>query len=758
MMRINYLLLLILLGAVCPSYSQLSKIDSLKNSISLQKSDSTKVKLLFLLSDKLEYEEAEQAKFYTLQAITLAEKINYKTGIAKGNINLAYLLMNKNHYALAKKSIEFSMSIYTELNDYHGISKSYNALASICSNWHYDYDSAIILYDLSYALCDSIDNKKEKANIDYSRGYTHFMIGNNKKSIEYYNKALVYYKSTSGADNYWDVWNSIGMVYDGMSFYDEALKYYLMALDVAVESVEHKSSLINLYNNIAIVYDNIGNNEKSYQYYMKAFDIVRAIGDKEWEALLYNNLTYIELNNKDTTKAIEYWWKAIKIYNTLEIPCVKSYPYEGLGKLYFDSNKIDSAYYYLKLAEEDGEKCQDKYVLTSIYLGLGKIYEKRKKHNISLNYFKKSLASGISTGNRNDIKESYLSFSNYYENKGDFSKSLEYHKKYVCIKDSIFSSESSDIISKLTASYEFKKEKRLIELENEKASLQMSTDLEKEELNRNTILIILLLTLIIVGTLIRAYFIIKQRNGKLTAMNKEKNTLIGVVAHDLRSPLNNMKGLIPIIRNDNDKITKNQNHYLDLIDQSTTRMSSMINRILDVNAIESQKIHLKIEESDITEILENTIQSFDASLKKKNISIYKNYEKEKNHEINIDKNYLFQVFENIISNAIKFSDSGTKIYLSVKLEHENVVASIMDQGPGIKECELKLLFQQYQKLTARPTANESSTGLGLSHAKKYVEAMDGKIWCESTVGKGSTFLLSFKAANKMSLNSALFSL
>lgn len=745
MMRINYLLLIILIGLVYPSYSQLSKTDSLKNSISLQKSDSNKVKLLFLLSDELKIEHSEQAKFYTLQAITLAERINYKIGIANGNINLAYLLMNKGHYALAKKSIEFSMSIYKELDDYRGVSKSYNALATICSSWHYDYDSAMILYNLSYAICDSIAYKKGKANIDNSIGHIHFMIGNNFKAIDSYNKALEYYKSTSKADNYWDVWNAIGMVYDGMSIYDEALKYYFMALDVALVSEKNQSSLINLYNNIAIVYDNIGNNEKSYQYYMKAFDIAIAIGDKEWEALLYNNLTYIELNNKDTTKAVEFLWKAIKIYNTLEIPCTKSYPYEGLGKLYFDLNKIDSAYYYLKLAEEDGEKCQDKYVLSAVYLSLGKINEKRKKHTSALEYFNKSLGAGLSMGNRNEIKATYLAFSKYYENLGDFKKSLEFHKKYISIKDSIYSAESSDNIARMIAANEFKKEKRLIELENEKISLQLNAELEKEELNRNTFLIVLLLTLIIIGTLIRAYFLIRQRNGKLTDMNKEKNTLIGVVAHDLRSPLNNMKGLIPIIRNEGDKISESQKHYLDLIDQSTTRMSSMINRILDVNAIESQKIHLKIEESDISEILENTIQSFDASLKKKNISVYKNYEKEKNHEINIDKNYLIQVFENIISNAIKFSESGTKLYLGVKLEHENVVASIMDQGPGIKESELKMLFQQYQKLTARPTANEPSTGLGLSHAKKYVEAMNGKIWCESTFGKGSTFLLSFKA-------------
>ncbi|MCS6833226.1 MAG: ATP-binding protein, partial [Flammeovirgaceae bacterium] len=69
--------------------------------------------------------------------------------------------------------------------------------------------------------------------------------------------------------------------------------------------------------------------------------------------------------------------------------------------------------------------------------------------------------------------------------------------------------------------------------------------------------------------------------------------------------------------------------------------------------------------------------------------------------------------------------------------------SIADEGPGLTEEDKKKLFQKYQKLSARPTAGEKSTGLGLSIAKKYVEAMGGKIWCESEYGKGATFFLAF---------------
>jgi signal transduction histidine kinase len=113
--------------------------------------------------------------------------------------------------------------------------------------------------------------------------------------------------------------------------------------------------------------------------------------------------------------------------------------------------------------------------------------------------------------------------------------------------------------------------------------------------------------------------------------------------------------------------------------------------------------------------------------------------------IQVDPLFLTQVFENLISNALKFSNKGKRVNVSIKEENGKVQVHVKDEGPGILAAELPFLFIKFRKLSARPTSGESSIGLGLSIVKKYVELMRGKVWCESEAGKGATFVVEFEA-------------
>lgn len=112
----------------------------------------------------------------------------------------------------------------------------------------------------------------------------------------------------------------------------------------------------------------------------------------------------------------------------------------------------------------------------------------------------------------------------------------------------------------------------------------------------------------------------------------------------------------------------------------------------------------------------------------------------------LDKSYTDQVFQNLISNAIKFSPSNKSVFVNLGPNQEFVRCEIKDEGPGLNEEDKKKLFGKYQKLSAKPTGNETSTGLGLSIVKKFVEAMKGRIWCESEAGKGASFFVEFKSS------------
>jgi len=233
---------------------------------------------------------------------------------------------------------------------------------------------------------------------------------------------------------------------------------------------------------------------------------------------------------------------------------------------------------------------------------------------------------------------------------------------------------------------------------------------------------------------------IETKNQELLELNKEKNHLIGIVAHDLRNPLTSALTIGGILKSE--ELSSEQLEYTDHMLNAMERMNTMVNRILDIKAIESKRLDLQLEPINLLEVLHEVKSDFGDTLMEKDI-LFSVEQAETEAKANLDRNYLTQIVENLVSNAIKFSPRDTTIKAHVCIKADQVMLAIQDQGPGISDEDRPLLFQKYQTLSARPTAGEQSTGLGLSIVKKYVEAMNGSVWCESEAGNGATFFIKF---------------
>jgi signal transduction histidine kinase len=233
---------------------------------------------------------------------------------------------------------------------------------------------------------------------------------------------------------------------------------------------------------------------------------------------------------------------------------------------------------------------------------------------------------------------------------------------------------------------------------------------------------------------------ILQKNEELLTLNNEKNNLIGIVAHDLKSPLNQIKGLVSLIRV-TAPLEGEAANCLSMIESSANRLSSMIAKILDIEAIESKQMNLKFEPTNLGEVLNGLVTRFRIDADQKQIQLHCLVPGSIN--IETDRNYLTQILENLLSNAIKFSPTEKNIFITLTDNQDDVVIGVKDEGPGLTDDDKKKLFSKYQKLSARPTGSESSTGLGLSIVKKFVESMKGQIWCESEAGQGASFLVKF---------------
>lgn len=234
--------------------------------------------------------------------------------------------------------------------------------------------------------------------------------------------------------------------------------------------------------------------------------------------------------------------------------------------------------------------------------------------------------------------------------------------------------------------------------------------------------------------------LLKIQNAKLVALDEEKNRMLHIVSHDLKSPINNILGLAKLI--EREKEGSDTNIYVEKIIQSANRLKGMVVSILDLEAIERGGITLNLEPINLCELLNDVCDEFRQQAANKGITI-ETYWKETDSFIRSDKQYFFQVMSNLISNALKFSNRNSKITIELESDSKTSAISISDQGPGISDEDRPKLFKKFQKLTARPTDGENSTGLGLAIAKELVERMGGQISCESRVGFGTKFIVKF---------------
>jgi len=236
--------------------------------------------------------------------------------------------------------------------------------------------------------------------------------------------------------------------------------------------------------------------------------------------------------------------------------------------------------------------------------------------------------------------------------------------------------------------------------------------------------------------------IIRQKES-LEELNEEKNHLMGIIAHDLRNPLASTLSLAELLKSESENFDEDQMICINGIIKALNRMCHMVDRILDVKALEAKEEQVSLEKVELSEIIEHAYDNYKSKIQAKDLKVHLNLNK---IQARVDRQYMLQVLENLISNAIKFSPPEKSIFLNLWVHEGKAHIGIKDEGPGISTEDQKKLFHKFQQLSARPTAGESSTGLGLSIVKKYTELMNGNVWCESEPGKGAKFVVTFEKA------------
>jgi signal transduction histidine kinase len=232
---------------------------------------------------------------------------------------------------------------------------------------------------------------------------------------------------------------------------------------------------------------------------------------------------------------------------------------------------------------------------------------------------------------------------------------------------------------------------------------------------------------------------LSKKNRELDELNKLKNQFLGIAAHDLRNPLGIIMSFSDFLLEDLEtELSADQKMMLHTIQNSSEFMHRLLEDLLDITAIESGKLNLELQQTDLVGLIQSNINLNAVLAIKKNISIVLEID-EAIPTINVDSNKIEQVLNNLISNAIKYSNSGTSILVKISKNENEICVSVTDQGLGIPSAEIEKLFKPFQKTSVRATGGEKSTGLGLSIVRNIVHGHGGKVLVESEIGVGSTF-------------------
>lgn len=592
-----------------------------------------------------------------------------------------------------------------------------------------DFYEAIIYLEKGLNKNQELGSVTLQADLLNGLGISHKNLANFDKAMGYYEEAMELHKSRGNRQGIASAMLNIGTILKNDEQYDAALKYYEESKNF-FELEKRMDGVARSMNNIANVYREMGKYEDAEVYLNRCVEINQELGLETNLAINLMNLGYLYQVTRNYEKSEDFYLQSLEIRQRLGDKSGIAYCTHNLADLYLQQNRLRRAM----------ELMVESQIMTSVI------------------------------GDKNLQMENYQVLSRIHEAKGEFQEALRYYKAYTDLRDALASQMEFKKITTLEYELEVGKKNQRIE--------QAEIQNRNARLTRNLVVITLAfvsLLLILVGIgyydkrvtnrLLRVqnvqitvqqtegqkqndalelkHELLERSNTKLKEINYEKNQILGIVAHDLKSPLNAIKGLVMLINEDRKETVDETTEYLAHIMQTIERMGDLIGRLLDINAIEERRIEVNMEETDANHLVNQVVNGFEVQAREKNIEL-NSVIPEVLVQAQLDPKLTLQVLDNLVSNAIKFSPKGKNIQVSLTEEPGRVQIAVADEGPGIRDSEQRMLFSKFSKLSNRPTGNESSTGLGLFIVKELMELMNGKVWYEDRPGQGATFVVEFK--------------
>lgn len=594
------------------------------------------------------------------------------------------------------------------------------------------------------------------------------------KAIDYGNKALYLGRNLNYQRGIIKSLSFLGVTYINEGNHPLALQHFLEALDLA-EKTNDLVEVAYTYNNLGKLYYNEKNPQLYTQYFAKALEVARKTNNQDALAYSLRNVAHGYEYEKNYEKALAYHLESLKIRETLQSSTYLIAALSLTGSCYTELGQFDKAFLLFNRALKISTQNSTILDRADVLNAKARAFRKMRNYDSALIYAQEGYKIAKQQNAWEWIKISADILYNIYYDQKDFSRALQYHVIRSTYEDSIMNEGKMIKIKQLNLKHEFEQREREKAIAEEKEDILQQEEIKRYQLFAVLIVIILLALIAIIYLINKSKVAKEKANMLLIEKNEEiesqknslavqaeelakqaeqlrdlntiKNKLFSIISHDLRSPFAALSGALPLLES-GEFSPEETSLILSDIKRMTENASDMLENLLlwaksQMNAVKAIPTSLDLH-----------------AIAKAKTNLYGDIAKQKEIKIEnqiipktlvwADKNHILLVFRNLIGNAIKFTNEGGKIIIGTETQGDEIIISVTDTGVGMAEdVRDKIFGEAIGTITTRGTAGEKGTGLGLLLCKEFVEKNNGKIWVESTIGKGTTFKFSLPKATEI---------
>lgn len=589
-------------------------------------------------------------------------------------------------------------------------------------------------YNLALSYATQLNNQSLTANIYNDLAIVNKRMGKYKVAKDYYEQSLKIANQINDLKAAEFSSHGLGTLYETLGDYEKAIENYWNSIHLA-EKRGSQSGVVNTLQNVAITYTKLKNHNTALETIEKAYHLARA----EKDTMLIGSVIFdygkvLNACNKPD-EALNKFNESLQLFQALNYKPLIARCYFYIADTYTSKGNYE-------LAQKNFLQCADykDYISIKSYTELnnklGALYLKLNQWSAAKESYLESYSDATRYELKDLKKDNALALADIYAHFGEFQKAFQFQNIASALRDTLYNDAQTKGITELQFKYDSEKSEK---------------EIQTLKLRQTEYLMWFGLFLIISISAVSIYVIrlrgknnneLSIKNRQIEEQNlllKEKNAALEqfayAAAHDLKEPLRNIGSFANLLqRRYAAQFDESAQEYMSFIVSGAKRMNDLLVGLLNFTALTNQKADN--EEVQLTEIVEIVKANLKTAIEDKsaNIIIANTLPSIPMHHL-----HLVQLFQNLISNALKFTERTPVIEIAAETTEKQITISIKDNGIGMDEAYESKVFRLFHRLNKNK--NYEGSGVGLSICKNIVEKYGGKIWYESEVGNGTKFFI-----------------